>query len=264
MYTEKEKLEQIRKDLGAKRDAFVAQLLHRLEAAGLSATVAMKTQSLTSLRVEDAQVPTFAVKFDVCVEVFNSLAWSAKRNRVSCAMRGGLGSPRKYTRLDDKQAEKLVSEVMLARDRAIQKEMAHKAAKKLRDEAARVMGSELAGQVKPPGMRIVTRAPGQYRVVFDARVPGALLDTDLNADEVIRLMALLREIQRVDELMVIVAANDTYYEPGFGSFGPFPKAIRPADLEVNLQLARMVAENSGCAPVRAIAYSEVAAAAIKE
>lgn len=264
METDKEKREQIRKDLGAKRDAFVAQLLHRLEAAGLPATVGMKTQSLTSLRVEDAQVPTFAVKFDVCAEVSNALAWWAKPNRVFCTMRGVWGSTRKYTRLDDKLAEKLAVEVVEARDRAIQAEKARKAVKEMLNEAAQVMRRELAGQVKPPGMRIRTVAAGKYRVVFDASGPGALLDTDLNADEVIRLLALLREIQCVDELMVIVAADGTYYEPAFGSFGPFPKAIRPADLEVNLQLARMVADNLGRAPVRAIAYSEVAAAAIKE
>lgn len=264
MYTEKEKLELLRKDLGAKRDAFVGQLLHQLEVVGLPATVAMKTQSLTTLRVEDAQVPTFAAKFDVCVEVFSSLAWSARRNRVFCAVRGVWGEARKYTRLDDKLAEKLAMEVVEARNRAAQTEKARKAVKEMLNNAAQVMRRELAGHVKPPGMSIRTVAAGKYRVVFDARVPGALADIDLNADEVIRLMALLREIQRVDELMVIVAADGTYYEPAYCSFGPFPKAIRPADLEENLRIARMAADNLGRAPVRAIAYSEVAVAALME
>lgn len=197
METEKEKLAQIEKELSAKRDAFVDQLEKRLKAANLKVTVSRQSR-VTSIRVDDDHVPSFRVVFEVRVEVHSSLAWSARLNRVCCSMRDDVGSPRKYTRLDDKQAEKLVLEVMQARDRVIQKETALKAVKKLRDEAARVMGSELAGQVKPPGMRITARAPGQYRVVFDARVPGALLDTDLNADEVIRLMALLREIQRVE------------------------------------------------------------------
>ena len=257
MRMEKAKLEQIERELGTKCDAFVDQLESRLGAARLKVTV-NRQKRITMLRVEDDQVPTFMVLFEVRAEIYT---WSARLNRVSCTMRGGANSTRKYTRLDDKQAEKLVLEAMLARDRALQKETAKRADRKLRDEAVQLMRSELAGQVMPPGVCITPRAPGQYRVVFGARVPGALLDTDLNANEVIRLLALLREIQHVDEMLVIVAADGTYYEPDFYSFGSFPKAILPANLEANLHTAQRVAEQLGRAPVRTIAYSEIAAAA---
>lgn len=254
-------------ELRAQRDAFVTKFATALMAAGFAVESVLPAQDWLDGTLSITSDKTAEFENTARFEMLGHRGWSTSQPKgIRLVYRVGTGYrtlKTRYTKLTDDLISKLVAGAVnnltvVLWSIEIRKQQ-HK------DEAswAVVRQQELAGQVMPPGMS-VNIVPGngklasRYMIRFEA---GSVASVYMTKEQVIKLMALLNEIQDTANKFVVVRQQrdgPTLFWDGYWSTST-KRLFDTEDAAFGAMKTATNATGEALTNIRVVSYASVAA-----